>query len=107
MKILSSMMETYKLLLSGTRALRDAVTPNLRQLSIREEDEMITVFFYYDKAPSELEEDLSECVATEVIADFTEPYGINCKRIVVGYPERINAIGYLIYSRYEPDPSSP
>lgn len=99
-------METYKLLLSGGRALWGTVTPNLRKASIREEeDEMITIYFYYDTAPSELEKDLAECAATEVIADFPAPYGINCVKKVISYPKRVEVEGNLIYSRYEPDPN--
>lgn len=97
-------MEPYKLILSGTRALLSAVTPNIRRVSIAENDDLITLYFYYDEPPSELEVDESECVATEVIADFDRHYGINCVRKVVSYPERVNVEGYAIYARYEEDP---
>lgn len=95
-------MEASSLLLSGMRALWGIITPNVRKVSIFEKDNLITVFFYYDKEPSEDEIELSEEAATEVIACFSEPYKIHCERSVVNYPKLINRTGFLIYARYEP-----
>lgn len=87
--------------LSAMKALWGIVTPNLRKVSIEEKDQVISLYFYYDQKPSEVEVDLSEDAATEVIADFPEPFLINCERKVIKAPEKINFKGYLIYSRYE------
>lgn len=62
---------------------------------------MITLYFYYDNPPTEEEEELSEEAATEVIADFPEPYMIHCVRQVIPAPQKIEETGYLIYMRYE------
>ncbi len=94
-------MDVAGLRLSAMRALWGVVTPNLREFSIQEKDNVISLYFYYDHVPSENEVDLSEDAATEVIANFLEPFLIACERKVVKYPEKINFSGYLIYSRYE------
>lgn len=94
-------MDVAGLRLSAMRALWGVVTPNLREVSIQEKNSVISLYFYYDKEPSENEIDLSEDAATEVIANFTEPFLISCERQVVNYPGKINFTGYLIYSRHE------
>lgn len=94
-------MDVAGLRLSAMRALWGVVTSNLREVSVQEKDNIITLYFYYDKDPSEKEIDLSEDAATEIIADFPEPFLISCKREVVNQSEKINFSGYLIYSRYE------
>ncbi len=94
-------MNIESLRLSAMRALWGVVTPNLRKVSVQEKDHGISLHFYYDKEPSEEEIDLSEDAATEVIADFSDPFLISCKRFVIKYPEKITFEGYLIYSRFE------
>jgi hypothetical protein len=94
-------MNVGRLRLSAMRALWGIVTPNLRKVSIQEKDDVISLYFYYDQEPSEEEIELSEDAATEVIADFPEPFLISCNRCVIAYPEKINFHGYLIYSRFE------
>ena len=94
-------MNIGSLRLSAMRALWGIVTPNLRKVSIHEKDHLISLYFYYDQEPSEEEIDLSEDAATEVIADFPEPFLISCKRFVIVCPEKITPEGYLIYSRCE------
>jgi hypothetical protein len=94
-------MDVARLRLSAMRALWGIATPNLREVSIQEKDDVITLYFYYDQEPSEEEIDLSEDAATEVIANFSEPFLIACERKVARYPEKINFEGYLIYSRFE------
>ena len=94
-------MDIAGLRLSAMRALWGIITPNLRKVSIEEKDNVICIYFYYDQDPSEDEIDLSEDAATEVISDFSDPYLIACERMVVKSPEKINFVGYLIYSRFE------
>lgn len=94
-------MKVGGLRLSAMRALWGIVTPNLREVSIQEKNNVITLYFYYDLEPSEEEIDLSEDAATEVIANFSDPYLIACERQIIRAPEKINFTGYLIYSRFE------
>jgi len=95
-------MDKSKLLLSGLRALLGNITPNVRRISINQDRTNLLLFFYYDMDPTEVEIELSEIAASEIIADFSEPFLINCERLVVKSPERINEEGDLLYSRYEP-----
>lgn len=94
-------MDVAALRLCSMRALWGIVTPNLRKVSVENKDNVIYINFYYDQEPSEEEIDLSEDAATEVIAGFAESYLIDCKRFIVKSPEKINFVGYLIYSRFE------
>lgn len=94
-------MNVPGLRLSAMRALWGIVTPNLRKVSVQESSNVISLYFYYDREPSEQERDLSEDAATDVIVDFPDPFLISCIREVVKYPEKINFSGYLIYSRFE------
>lgn len=94
-------MEKYRLVLSALRGLWGIVTPNLRKVSIDEANNVICLYFYYDHDPSEEEIDLSEDVLTEVIADFSEPYTLDVKRITIKAPHKIDFHGNLVYSRYE------
>ena len=94
-------MDIVGLRLSAMRALWGIVTPNLRKVSIQEKNQVISLYFYYDQEPSQEEIDLSEDAATEVISDFSNPYLIACEKQVVKSPEKINFIGYLVYSRFE------
>jgi hypothetical protein len=94
-------MEISNLLLSGSRALWGVITPNVRKVSIEEKNNIITLHFYYNEEPSEMESELSEDAASEVIADFPEPFLIDCQRYTISYPKKINFAGYLIYARYE------
>ena len=94
-------MDVGGLRLAAMRALWGIVTPNLRKVSIQEKDHVISLYFYYGQEPTEEEIDLSEDAATEVIANFPDPYLIACERQVIKTPEKIYFTGYLIYSRFE------
>jgi hypothetical protein len=95
-------MDSSKLLLSGLRALWGIITPNIRKISIHQNENNLLLCFYYDEEPTEIEIELSEEAASEMIADFPEPFLINCERSVVKAPKEINRKGHLLYSRFEP-----
>lgn len=94
-------MERSKLLLSAMRSLWGNLTPNVRKVSVKHDHNLITIFFYYNSEASEMEKDLSEDAASEIIADFPEPYVVSCEIHTVKFPKKIQESGYLIYSRYE------
>lgn len=94
-------IESTQLLLSAQRALWGVVTPNLRTVSIRLIENHICLFFYYDSSPTEMEKELAEEAATEVIADFPEPYTIECNISMIAFPQKIEPRGFLVFSRYE------
>lgn len=84
------------------RALLGNVTPNLRAVYIRLENETYGLVFFYDKKLSEDEEELTSLVDTEFIADFPSPdYKTSCTIEVLPYPIQIPKQGYCVYERYE------
>jgi hypothetical protein len=53
-------MNTLNLYLSTMRALWGIITPNVRRVSVKAENDLIKVFFHYDEEPSEEEVELAE-----------------------------------------------
>lgn len=94
-------MEKSKLLCSGMASLWGIITPNVRKVSVDLEKNVISIHFYYNDTPTEMEVELSEEAATELIAHFPEPFLLDCERYVIPSPEKIMFKGMLIYSRYE------
>lgn len=84
------------------RALLGNVTPNLRAVYIRLENETYGLVFFYDKELSEEEEELASLTDTEFIADFPSPdYKTSCAIEILPYPKPIPKKGYCVYERYE------
>lgn len=99
-------LEIVSVKLASQYALLGAVTNNLRAVSISYIEEKITSYFYYDKAPSDEEIDLSEKVTENIISCFEKISG-EIKRFVIPEPERIPLIndGIWVYWRYEEYPN--
>ncbi len=89
------------LLISAMGSLCGAITPNLRKASVALVENTIVLHLYYAKSPSEEEIDLSECAASEIVADFPAAM-IDCQIEVVEMPTKITVTDLLVYSRYEP-----
>jgi hypothetical protein len=88
--------------LSIQRALRGNIPPILRAVSVEYQGNNIMCRFIYDGTPSEDEQEMLCCAATEVIADYVEPHGIEEEHIEVQYPEKMLHLKYLAYLRFEP-----
>lgn len=84
------------------KGLIDKVTPNMRQVRISLEDGMISLCFYCDSSPSDLERRLFDGVFDELIEDLPRFYQINKEVITLSYPNKIADFGRLVYLRYEP-----
>lgn len=95
------MNQLPNLLLSTMRSLWGIVTPNIRKVSVELKENVIALHFYYAEEPTEEEIELSEEASSEVIADFPEPFLIECQRHIVTSPKKIDQTGSLVYSRYE------
>ncbi len=93
------------LALSLQRGLLGRILPEIRAIGISHKDGMINIYCFVDGEPSELLVDEMECVATEVISDFPDGYGIKTHVERVDLPEQYNKrdgrIARWIYSRYE------
>ena len=95
-------MDRSKLLLAAQRSLWGVDTPNLIKVYPYQQENTVSIYFYYDNQPSELEEELFEDAATEFIASFPHPILLENEKYVVSYPQKIEGSGFLVYSRYEP-----
>ena len=87
--------------ISIQRALLDKITINLRRISFLMEENMINIFFYYDRLPTIIEKELVEDVSAEVISDFPESFMINTEIIAVESDKKIHSKGRIIYNRFE------
>lgn len=93
-------VEDSEICLSIQRALLDAVTPSLRRVSFIKSENLITLYFYYDGQASEIEDELVGDVSAKVISDFPK-YNIDCKIILVKFPQKITSTGRVVFNRYE------
>ena len=88
-------------LCSIQRALVGNVTPNLRAVYIRFENEIYELVFFYDKDLSEDEQELVSLTDTEFLADFPSNEKTNCTIEILPYPKPIPKLGRCVYMRYE------
>lgn len=77
-------------------ALLGAITPNVRAIWASFEEKKIVIDFFYESPWTDEEEDLSEIVSSEVVADFTDCY-VESKRSVLPYPEPIHHKGINVF----------
>ena len=98
---MSTIRPLLNVLCSIQRALIGNVTPNLRAVYIHIENETYGLVFFYDKALSEEEEELSSLADTEFIADFPSSDKTSCTIEVLPYPKPIPKQGRCVYMRYE------
>lgn len=86
-------------------ALLGAITQNLKRVSTKFSESHIDIYFYYDKSPSEEEEEISEEVSTEVMCSFLD-ISTEVHRIVHPkpnkHPQEKDKIP--VFARYEPSP---
>lgn len=87
-------------------ALLGAVTPNIRRICAKFLENHIDIYFFYDKQPSEEEEELSEVISTEVMCSFQDMPLTIVHRIVLPEPQMLpkEEDEISVYSRYELPP---
>ncbi len=93
------------LLLSVQRALLDVVTPSLRMVTAQIKNNNFHVIFYYDGPISELDYDLADSAAAEIIADFVitdkNKWNYDQEIFRLDYPAKMPALEVIAYKRYE------
>ena len=91
------------LLMSFQRALLGAVHRELRQASIEADPvgHRITVRYEYDGRPSEEAVQSGSVAATEVIADFSEPWTIHEEHVEAPFPQKLKPARNVAYARAE------
>ncbi len=90
-----------RILLSMMTALWGEVSPALRSVSIKWNEKMIHLFFFYDGEISDEDQESAECIATELIAHFPE-HELEVDVIRLDYPKPLpKDKGELVYLRKE------
>jgi hypothetical protein len=92
-----------QLLLSLQRGLLGEVRSQLRQASIEadEKGKVVRVRFEYDGTPCTETRESCACAATEVIADFSEPWQLEEQHVSVPFPQPLSGLKHLAYLRAE------
>lgn len=100
---MSELASRPMLLFSLQRALLGAVHPCLRQASIEADTlrRVIRLRFEYAEADEKAQEDCA-VAATEVIADFPDPWTLGDQHVVVPFPTALAPLAHIAYLRAEP-----
>jgi hypothetical protein len=87
--------------LSAQRALVGNVPGSLRSVSVEYRGTDIACRFIFDGEPSEEDQELLTCAATEIIADFKEPYTISEEYLAVPCPGEMTYLRHVVFKRHE------
>lgn len=83
------------------RCLLYRITEQIREVLVGVDTDTIIIFFYYDREPTEEDEELAGDAGAEVISDFPG-YLIHWRLCYIAYPTPIPIGGAtIIYARYE------
>jgi len=93
-------LDRVNAILSMNRALWGEVSPALRSVRIKWDNEIVDLYFYYDGEISEEDNESAECIATEFIAGYPE-YKLEVHILRWDYPKSIPEEGEPIYYRRE------
>jgi hypothetical protein len=91
------------LIMSLQRALIGEVRAELRAASIQADPfrKLIKLRFEYDGEPSEEGQECGSRAATEVIADFPEPWDLEEEHVARPAPRKCEPLEHLVYLRHE------
>lgn len=87
--------------LSSQRALLGNVPVSLRCVSVEYRGTEIACRFVFDGEPDEEERGLLGCAATEIIADYPEPYTLSEEYLAIPSPADVPYLRHIIFMRYE------
>ena len=95
--------DRVELVMSLQRGLLGEVHPQLRMASIEADPftKMIRLRFEYDGEPGEDVRESCSCAATEVIADFPEPWNLDEQHVARPLPSRCSPLQHMVYWRHE------
>ena len=94
---------SVRLRLSAQAALLDSIPCTLRAVTVGWKNTEILLRCIFDGEISEEHKEELEVAATEIIADFTEPYTISTEHIRLDEPLSINPyyLKWWVFIRYE------
>ncbi|RYX80828.1 hypothetical protein EON83_26900 [bacterium] len=87
--------------LAAQVALWRQVPPILRAVSVDVDEQKVYFRCICDGVPSESEQELLSCAASELIADFSAPYTIEEEYLQVEFPNPMSHLKFLVFLRYE------
>jgi hypothetical protein len=90
-------------LLAVLYGLIGEVSHLLRAVKIKWDEKVIYLYFFYDGEISEEDRESAECIATEVISNFSK-HTLEVNILRWDYPKQIPNEGELVYKRREPNP---
>jgi hypothetical protein len=93
--------------LSAQRALLGCVPQTLRSVSVAAAGHCISFRCYFDGPTTDHDKELLSEAATEIIADFSEPWTISEEYLELSFPEPMSHLEHVIYCRHEPTSCSP
>lgn len=90
-------------LLSAQRALLGSVTPNLRVVTIKVDNQkkLVKVCFFYEGQISEEDFDTANTAMTEIISDFPSEYELEEHIERIDSPNPISIEGRIVFKRKE------
>lgn len=87
-------------LLAVLYGLIGEVSPPLRAVRIKWDEKTIHLYFYYDGEIAEEDRESAECIATEIISNFSA-HTLEVNILRWDYPKQIPNEGELVYMRRE------
>jgi hypothetical protein len=87
--------------LGAQRALLGNVPHSLRSASVEYRGTDIACCFVFDGDPTEDDKDLLNCAATEILADYREPYTISEEYLAIPAPIKAPCLRYIVFKRHE------
>ena len=87
--------------LSAQRSLLGHVPASLRAVSVDADGSKIYYRCIFDGKPTEDEWELLSIAATEMIADFPEPYTIEEEYLHIPYPSMMEHLKHVVFLRHE------
>ena len=91
-----------KLILSATRAMLGAVTPNLRGVTFGYDSDSLILRAYFDPGATEDDKELVDVALTEMISDFPDEFS-TCKyeAVDLAFPAKMQMLKEWVFLRSE------
>ena len=101
MHVGETMTRRTEVLLSVNRALWGKVSPQLREVKVKDDTGTVLIKVYFDGPISRADRDAMAEVGTEVVADLPEDNTVRLEYVRLDAPRPIPAEGDTVYARRE------
>jgi hypothetical protein len=96
-----SQLERLESLANIQLALLGEISSEVRVISAEIEGEKLSLTWYFDGQPSELDIESASCTETELIADYPVDFELVTHLVQCDYPNIVPKIGIWVYARRE------